>query len=148
MVDINELKEHIREVVWAIYKVSMEFGELGEGYERYDEFCYQNLLELELAKRGIPFKRDLLLQPSDQRQLMNDTYRLDLLCKDDIIVECKAVEQLTDIHRAQLFNYMRLLKMPCGILVSFAPRYLELERYFYDDETQNILADRHTKRER
>ncbi|MBR0275900.1 MAG: GxxExxY protein, partial [Prevotella sp.] len=43
-------------------------------------------------------------------------------------------------HRAQLFNYMRLSKLPCGILVNFAPIFAKIERYFYDDELKEILT--------
>lgn len=143
MVDTNKLKEHIYDAVGAIYEVHKE---LGAGL---NEFCYQEGLELELTERGVPFQREISFHPTYHGRLMNATYRLDFLCKDDIIVECKAVEQLTGNHRAQLFNYMRLLKKPCGILVNFAPRRLELERYFYDEETKNILTtDGHIKRER
>ena len=35
---------------------------------------------------------------------------------------------------------MRLLEKPCGILVNFLPKYADIERYFYDKETQNILG--------
>ena len=46
---------------------------------------------------------------------------------------------LNENHRAQLFNYMHLLKFRCGILVNFAPRHLELERYLYDEDKDEIL---------
>ena len=70
---------------------------------------------------------------------MDATFRLDFLCKEDIIIECKSVPKLTSDHRAQLFNYLRLLKMPSGILVNFMPQYAEIERYFYDEERQSIV---------
>ena len=71
---------------------------------------------------------------------MNTTYRIDFLCKEDIIVECKAVSELLSTHRAQLFNYMRLLKLPCGILVNFSPKFAVIERYFLDIETKEIVG--------
>ena len=71
---------------------------------------------------------------------METLFRIDFLCKDEIIVECKSVSELVSGHRAQLFNYMRLLKKPCGILVNFAPRNYELERYLYDKENNQILG--------
>ena len=49
--------------------------------------------------------------------------------KSDVIVECKAVSVLTSTHRAQLFNYMRLLEMPCGIIVNFYPKFATIERF-------------------
>ncbi len=70
---------------------------------------------------------------------MESTFRLDFLCKDNIIVECKSVPKLTADHRAQLFNYMRLLKLPCGILVNFMPKYAEIERYIYNEDSQSIV---------
>ncbi len=65
---------------------------------------------------------------------------MDFLCKNDIIVECKAVFDVINVHRAQLHNYMRLTKSSCGILVNFFPEYYQLERYFYDDERKAILG--------
>ena len=47
---------------------------------------------------------------------------------------------LTSTHRAQLFNYMRLLKMPCGIIVNFYPKFATIERYFYDTDNREILT--------
>ena len=46
--------------------------------------------------------------------------------------------RLIPVHRAQLFNYMRLLKKPCGILVNFAPMFATIERYLFDIEKGNI----------
>ncbi len=53
---------------------------------------------------------------------------------------CKAVSVLTSTHRAQLFNYMRLLKMPCGIIVNIYPKFATIERYFYDTDNREILT--------
>ena len=71
---------------------------------------------------------------------MSAEYRLDFLCKDNIIVECKSVSELIANHRAQLFNYMRLLKKTCGILVNFFPKYAIIERYLFDIDENNIIG--------
>ena len=42
---------------------------------------------------------------------------------------------------AQLFNYMRLLKMPCGIIVNFYPKFATIERYFYDATIERYFYD-------
>lgn len=42
-------------------------------------------------------------------------------------------------HRAQLFNYMHIVKPKVGILVNFAPLHAEVERYFYDCTTNQIV---------
>lgn len=41
---------------------------------------------------------------------------------------------------AQLFNYMRLMKASVGILVNFYPRFAEIERYFFDSESNEVYA--------
>ena len=48
------------------------------------------------------------------------TYMPDFFCYGKIIVEIKAVSQLTEEHRAQLLNYLRLTKCKMGLLVNFA----------------------------
>ena len=38
------------------------------------------------------------------------------------------------------YCYMRLLKMPCGIIVNFYPKFATIERYFYDADKREILT--------
>ena len=133
MLDKVQLKDHIYDVVGAVHAVHKE---LGPGL---NESCYQEGLQIELTHKQIPFKREISFHPTYQGSKMEAVFRLDFLCKDDIIIECKSVPKLTADHRAQLFNYLRLLKLPCGILVNFLPQFAEIERYFYDKERQLIV---------
>jgi GxxExxY protein len=71
---------------------------------------------------------------------MESTYRLDFLVNDDIIIGLKSVESLSNEHKAQLFNYMRLIKASVGILVNFFPRFAEIERYFFDPESNEVYG--------
>ena len=134
MIDITKYKQHIYEVVGAIHEVHKE---LGPGL---NESCYQEGLQMELEEQGIPFLREMSFHPEYHGKQMEATYRLDFLCKENIIVECKAVAELISTHRAQLFNYMRLLRFPCGILVNFIPKFAEIERYFLDLNTMEIIG--------
>ena len=133
MIDAIKLREHIYDVVGAVHNVHKV---LGPGL---NESCYQEGLQIELTQKEIPFQREWSFHPTYQGIKMESIFRLDFLCKDDIIVECKSVPKLTAEHRAQLFNYLRLLKLPCGILVNFMTQFAEIERYFYDDEKQSII---------
>ena len=134
MIDISELKQHMYDVVGAIHDVHKE---LGAGL---NEYCYQEGLQLQLEESGIPFQRELSFHPHYHGREMSAEYRVDFLCKDNIIVECKAVTELISNHRAQLFNYMRLLQFPCGILVNFAPQLATIERYFLDTERNAVIG--------
>ena len=134
MIDISELKQHMYDVVGAIHDVHKE---LGAGL---NEYCYQEELQLQLEESGIPFQRELSFHPHYHGREMSAEYRVGFLCKDNIIVECKAVTELISNHRAQLFNYMRLLQFPCGILVNFAPQFATIERYFLDTERNAVIG--------
>jgi GxxExxY protein len=133
MIDTIKLKDHIYNVVGAIQHVHKV---LGPGL---NESCYQEGLQIELTKQNIPFNREVSFHPFYQGIKMEASFRIDFLCKNDIIVECKSIPKLSADHRAQLFNYMRLLEKPCGILVNFMPQFAEIERYFYDKEKQSIV---------
>ncbi len=134
MIDIDKLKEHVYDIVGALHAVH---DGLGAGV---NEYCYQEALELELSDRGIPFERERSFHPVYKGRKLKAEYRLDFLCKGDVVLECKAVTALLPVHRAQLFNYMRLLKLPCGIIVNFFPPYAAIERYFYDAENNVLLG--------
>lgn len=134
MIDIKQLKAHMYDVIGAIHEVHHEIG------AGVNEYCYQEGLEIELKERNIPYCREASFHPVYHGKAMQAIYRVDFICKQNIVIECKAVSNLTNDHRAQLFNYMRLLGFSCGILVNFAPRYAEIERYFYDVEQSCIIT--------
>ena len=134
VIDANKYKSHIYEVIGAIHEVHKE---LGPGL---NEYCYQEGMQIQLTEQSIPFKRELSFHPSYHGKPMEALYRIDFLCKEDIIVECKSVPELNNSHRSQLFNYMRLSKACCGILVNFAPYFATIERYFYNDDAKVIFG--------
>ena len=134
MVNIQLLKTHIYDVIGAIHEVHKE---LGPGL---NEYCYQEGLQTQLAEQGIEFQREKSFHPTYHGQELTAEYRLDFICKNNIIIECKSVTGLVNDHRAQLFNYLRLTKCTCGILVNFAPRFATIERYFYDVDLQTVLT--------
>ena len=132
--DINTLKNVMYPVIGAIYEVHKE---LGSGL---NEYVYQEGLEMQLEEENIAFEREKEYTPIYHNRTMNAKYRLDFVCVDQIIVECKAVEQLSVNHRAQLFNYMRLTKLPMGILVNFSQKSVVIERYFFDIQKNEIMS--------
>jgi len=134
MIDVCKLKDHVYDIVGALHAVHEG---LGAGI---NEYCYQEALGVELADRGIPFEREKSFHPLYKGRPLSAEYRVDFLCKGDVVVECKAVSVLASTHRAQLFNYMRLMEVPCGILVNFYPRFAEIERYFFDVKTRGIFG--------
>ena len=133
MINISRLEDHVYDVVGALYEVHKE---LGAGL---NEYCYQEGLQIQLEELGIQYEKELTFYPQYHGKLMHTHYRVDFLCKGDIIIECKSVEALNSNHRAQLFNYMRLLNHPCGIIVNFALKNVDVQRYFYDKERKEFI---------
>jgi GxxExxY protein len=112
MIDLKFADEsyRIRGAVFEVYR------EMGCGYL---EAVYQECLEREFVRQGIPFaaQRELLLQYKGETLIQ--TYRPDFICYDRIIVELKAVKELANEHRAQVHNYLKATGLQLGLLVNF-----------------------------
>jgi len=52
-------------------------------------------------------------------QLLQQTYKPDLICYDKIIVELKAVREILSEHKSQLLNYLKATKFKLGLIVNF-----------------------------
>jgi GxxExxY protein len=52
-------------------------------------------------------------------KMIKQTYRADFLCYDAIILEIKAVSEITPSHKAQVLNYLKMSKLKLGILANF-----------------------------
>ena len=83
------------------------------------ESTYRQCLACELANAQIPFQIELPLPVRYKDILLDCGYRIDLLVSGDLIVEIKSVETLLPIHQAQILTYMRLAKIPIGLLINF-----------------------------
>lgn len=106
------------------------YNELGFGYS---EPIYQECLSIVCTELGIPWEREKLLSMYFHGQELKKKYIADFVCFGNIIVELKAVSELTNEHRGQLFNYLRITDSYAGILINFGnPTRLISERYIYD----------------
>ena len=92
------------------------YNKLGIGFL---EAVYQEALALEFSKRGIPFEREKELKIYYDGQELKTTYRADFVCYGDIIVELKAVSELDDSHRSQVYNYLKATGFKLGLLYNF-----------------------------
>src|SRR3982751_2861979 len=72
------------------------------------ENAYEACLSYELFKAGLEHERQLALPIVYDGTRIDLGYRLDLLVRNTVVVEVKAVEALTDVHRAQLLSYLKL----------------------------------------
>ena len=89
------------------------------------ESAYEQCLAHELALRGIPFKTQVPLPVRYKEVNLDCGYRLDFLVGETTIVELKAVESLLPLHEAQLITYLKLSKLPVGLLMNFNVRLMK-----------------------
>ena len=83
------------------------------------ESVYHKCLKEELTLRNINFKSEVVVPVIYKGKNLNCDLRCDFLVEELIVVEIKSLSAFTDIHRAQLLNYMNLLKVPKGLLLNF-----------------------------
>ncbi|BAO28632.1 GxxExxY protein [Sulfuritalea hydrogenivorans] len=83
------------------------------------ESAYVECLGWELEQSGLSVKREVIVPLRYKKLTLAQSYRLDLLIDDCLIVEVKAVEKLMPIHDAQLLTYLRLMDKRLGLLMNF-----------------------------
>jgi len=83
------------------------------------ESTYRQCLACELSQGQIPFQMEVSLPVRYKDILLDCGYRIDLVVGGTLIVETKCVETLLPIHQAQILTYMRLPKIPIGLLTNF-----------------------------
>ena len=106
-------KEESYKIVGAAFNV---YNKLGHGFL---EAVYQEALELEFKKQGIPYEREKELKITYDGVELKATYKADFVCYGKIIVELKAVSYLEDSHRAQVYNYLHATGFKLGLLMNF-----------------------------
>jgi GxxExxY protein len=114
---------------------------MGAAFEVYNdrgygmaEEVYQESLEVELELRSIPYHAKSELRCFYKGRELKKRYIPDLLVFNCLVVELKAVTQLTSEHEAQLINYLRISRQPVGYLVNFGHKdALEWKRLIFSE---------------
>ena len=83
------------------------------------ESTYHRCLRRELTLRSIPFESNVVLPLEYKGISLDHGYIIDLLVKEEVIVELKCVTKLLPIHECQLMTYMRLRHINTGLLINF-----------------------------
>ncbi|HLL90741.1 MAG TPA: GxxExxY protein [Tepidisphaeraceae bacterium] len=88
---------------------------LGPGFL---ESHYELALAAEMTRRGLRFVRQPIVSLEYKGELIGDV-RLDLLVEGRLVVELKAVDQLTGMNTAQLVSYLKATRNHLGLLINF-----------------------------
>ncbi len=109
-------KEEVFAIVGAAMKVH---SELGSGFL---EPVYQEVTEIEMGWRHIPFVAQPPLSIYYRGQKLRKEYTPDLICYEKIIVELKALDCLSGQEDAQVLNYLKATGFKVGVLINFGSR--------------------------
>lgn len=83
------------------------------------ESVYRTCLEHELKKQGLRVESEVWLSVQYDTLKLDGAYRADLIVEDLVVVELKAVEEVLQLHKAQLLSYLILTGKPVGLLLNF-----------------------------
>ena len=72
-----------------------------------------------LTFRGLKVDRQVPINVTFQNRVIRDCFRVDLLVDERLPIERKSVERLAPVHSKQVLTYLRLMKLPLGLLMNF-----------------------------
>ncbi len=106
-------KDECYKIQGAIFEV---YREIGTGFL---EAVYQECLEKEFINESISFVSQHELELFYKGEILKQKYKPDFICYDKIIIELKAVKEITSEHQAQVINYLKATKLQLGMIVNF-----------------------------
>ena len=108
--ETEDIAKQIVDAAVTVHKV------LGPGLlENVYEVCFCH----ELKKRGVSFQRQVSVPIIYDGITFDEGLRLDVLVEGKVICELKTVENLNDVHQAQLLSQMKLAGKRLGFLINF-----------------------------
>ena len=116
----------------VFYKV---YNTLGYGFL---EKVYENAMIVEFNKLGIKFENQYPIKVCYESEIVGE-YIADFVVEDKVIVEIKAIKQVTQADESQLLNYLTATDMEVGLLLNYGEK-AEVKRKVYDNELKKYKA--------
>jgi GxxExxY protein len=114
---MKKTKKYINDLTYKINGAIIEVHKaVGPGLV---EPLYQKCLKHEFTLRGIPFVEEKYIPFSYKGLDLSTDLRCDLLVDECVMLELKAVKEVTPYFKAKLISQMKMCKVPRGILVNF-----------------------------
>jgi len=98
---------------------------LGTGFQ---EAIYQRSLGIEMEQQGLVFEREIEM-PLYYKGVAVGSRRVDFLVEQAVLVELKALHELTPTHHAQIINYLDAYRLEVGLLINFGEPSLRFKRF-------------------
>ena len=97
-------------------------------------------MAIELQDRGILHEREAEPPISYKGRRLACEYRADFVCFESVIVELKAVSELTGVHEAQVINYLKATGLEVGLLINFGAESLDYKRFIRSSSAQSAKS--------
>ena len=124
---------------YALIGAAMEVHRhLGHGFL---EAVYQEALAWELAARDIPLHREVTLPVKYKNRVLACGYRADFVCFETVILELKAIGQLTGVDEAQVITELKATGLNRALLLNFGAPSLEYKRFVLNLRESATSAD-------
>ena len=91
------------------------------------ESVYEEALAIEFNLRKIPFERQKTLDVFYKQKKVK-SFACDFLVDGAVLVELKAIENLSGIEQAQVLNYLKATNLKLGLLLNFGTTSLQYKR--------------------
>lgn len=132
------LKDYVYDIIGLLCQVC---NELPNGMP---EYIYQEALKQVFDDAGIMVEKEYRHHPLFRGKPLQSFFKMDFMVprpKGNIIIECKAIEKLTNTEYQQLFSYMIGTGFPIGILVNFhSYPHATIQKFYYDTADNTITA--------
>ena len=115
----RDIDEITGEIVDAAYQVHTRMG------PGLLESVYVVVMARALERRGLKVERNKAVTFEFDGMRFERGLRVDLLVEDRVVVELKSVEISAPVHAKQVLTYLRLLKLPVGLLINFGAATLK-----------------------
>ena len=116
-------KDEVYAIVGAAFEVHKE---LGPGFL---EAVYQEALAIEFQARGILFEKEMWMLLWYKERQLEKRYKADFVCYEKIVVELKALAQLSGNEQAKIINYLKASETKVAVLLNFGRPSLEWKRF-------------------
>src|SRR5262252_7871114 len=117
----SESKVLYADLSYKIVGLAMEVHrELGFGFL---EKVYENSLMILLRREGIPAAQQYPIEVTFRGEFVG-IFQPDILVNEQIILEIKSVERLTNAHTAQALNYLKATGLHLAIVLNFGKERL------------------------
>jgi GxxExxY protein len=117
---------YLKEETYQIIGLCMEVHKiLGKGF---NEIVYKEALQYEFIKKEIPFEREKEYNIEYKDIVLSKRYFADFVVFDEIIIEIKAISQLTSSDTGQTLNYLACSKNKIGLVINFGEDSLKYRR--------------------